>query len=133
MSPKFFPKRRVVAVNGSAGAFVSISPTLPFCRKMEITECPPGSGTFTNASPNDYQPQGLNYQLVDDNFVATIALVPADTLRFGDDVAQGTGLGRALGGVAYTDASGTAVTTNVLVKLRSATVTATQVEVREWI
>lgn len=126
--PKFFPKRRVVAVNGSAGAFISISPTLPFCRKMEIVECPPSTWDGTNFSP-----QGLNYQLADDNFATTIPQLPGDTIRLGDDVAQGTGLGRALGGVAYTDPSGTAVTTNVLIKLKSSTVTATQVECREWI
>lgn len=128
--PKYFPKRRVVAINGSAGAFVSISPTLPFCRKMEIVECPPGSGTWDGTN---FNPMGLNYQLADDNFLTTIAQLPGDTLRFGDDVAQGAGRGRPLGAVAYTDPSGQSVTTNVIVKLRSATVTATQVEVREWI
>lgn len=121
--PKFFPKRTVIAVTNAA--YINIPVSLMFCRKMEIVECPPTDGSTYNA-------QGLTYQLADDNYTANYGLLPGDTLRFGDDVAQGTGLGRPLGLPATTDPTGATRAAFVPVKVKCATSTATQVEVREY-
>lgn len=128
MSPIFFPKRRVVAINAAGGALVGIKPTIP-CRKMEIVECPPGGGSWTGANASF---QGLNYTLADDGYLAIIPQLPGDTIRLGDDVSFGAGTGRALGWPVRQDPTGTTITPPDLIRLVSASASATQVEVREW-
>jgi|SRR5581483_7696476 len=119
------PKRTVVAINGNAGAFVTISASR-FARYVEIAECPPNGGAFTGGN---YAPQGINYQIPDDNFQAQFALVPGDTFAIGE---KDFPRDRAVGQPGWTDPDGKNVPATVYCKMKSATVTATEVEVREW-
>lgn len=123
------PRRRVVALNASSGAFVTIEPTGP-CRYMEIKECPP-----TNYLPgtNDYNPQGTIYERADEAYANTYGLLPGDVLSLGD---RNWKRDRAIGiPINMTDPAGNAIgqSTTATIKMRSATTTATQVEVDEWL
>lgn len=128
------PRRRVVAVNANNGAQVVIAPTGP-CRKMTITECPPSGGTYSGAN---YSPQGLNYQRADEGYVNTYGLVPGDSIILGStDYPRDKALGVPFNA---TDPAGNPIGSIVgsqspqgTVRLISATTTATQVEVDEWI
>lgn len=119
------PKVRVVAINGSAGAQVLIAAS-SFCRYVEIVECPPNGGSFTGSN---FAPQGLNYQRPDDAYTATFGLLPADTLTFGD---KQFARDRAVGVPPMTDPAGTSNPGTPFIKVKSATVTATQVQINEW-
>lgn len=119
------PKVTVIAINGSGGAQVLIAAT-QFSRYVEITECPPNGGSFTGAN---YAPQGLNYQRPDDGYVATEGLLPSDTLTFGD---KQFARDRTVGVPPTTDPAGTSRPGTPFIKVKSATVTATQVQVSEW-
>lgn len=118
------PKKRVVAINGSAGGKVTISATIP-CAYVEIQECPPNGGTF---SGTNYAPMGMNYNLPDDAFAATFGLNPGDTFSAGDGINKN----RQIGMHVITFPDGSSSTATVYGKFISATVTATQVEVREF-
>lgn len=119
------PIRRVIAINGSAGAKVLISASC-FARYVEIQECPPNGGTYNGAN---FAPQGLNYNRPNDNYVATYGLNPADIITLGDRQAPRD---RAVGTVALPFPDGSTVAATPYVQAISATVTATQVEVREF-
>lgn len=118
------PKRRVIAVNGSGGAFVTISAS-KFARYIEIAECPADGGAFTGT----FTAQGLNYQLPDDNFATTHPLAAGATFVLGqkEDPSQ-----KCFGQPGWTTPDNQTVPATVYMKVKSATVTATNVEVREW-
>lgn len=125
------PRRRVVAINASGGALVTIQPT-GSCRYMEIQECPPGGGVFDN-NVHPYSPQGLNYTKGDDGFVAIIAANPGAIITLGDN---SWARDKSLSNFATaTDPAGNAIpqSPQAQLKLVSATSTATQVEVREYV
>lgn len=120
------PKETIIAVNGSGGAFVPINST-KFARYVEIAECAPGGGSFTGAN---FAPQGINYEKPDDNFAQQYPLLPGETFPDGDnnwkrDKAAGLPAG-------MTDPAGQSIPAVTYCKMRSATVTATQVRLREW-
>ncbi len=120
------PKVRVVAINGSAGAQVLIAAS-SFCRYVEITECPPnGLAGFTGGN---YAPQGLIYQRPDDGYVAAFGVVPGDVIAIGD---KQFARDRTVGVPPMTDPAGTSNPGTPFIKVKSATVTATQVQVSEW-
>ena len=104
-----------IAVNGSAGAFVSLSSTQT-ARRIEITE-----------DPNNGAAQGLQYQLGSEGFAKTHTLKSGSTVILGDTVAMGNGKGPIVGMVAQ--AGGIAAT--VYAKVLSATVTPTKVMTTE--
>ena len=112
---------------------MSIPVSVNGCHYVEITECPPNGGAFAGTA---YAPQGLNMELPDDNFATQDAFVPGDTITFGNKDAMGhPGQGRGLGFAARVDNLNnfTTIPATVLCKLQSATPTATQVMVSEWI
>lgn len=118
------PKRTVIALNASGGAYVSI-PCSRFARYVEISECPPDGGSFTGGN---YAPQGTNFTLPDDGFVHVNALLPGDVMPIGD-----RNFPRDRGGQpGWTDPTGAAVGATIYCKMKSATITATQVQVLEW-
>lgn len=123
------PKRRTIAVNGSAGALVLISASI-FTGYVEIQECPPGSeqaggGTYTGGA---FTGQGLNYQRADENYANTYPLIPGQILQFGDAIRKNEGIGTP----SWTYPDGSVRAATPLIKVISASVTASQVEVREW-
>lgn len=115
---------RLIDVNGSAGAYVSISATLP-CIYVEIREDEAGTA------------QGLTYQLPGDAFATTYTVGTPSTpdapqIKLGQVSAphrQGPVLGwpeQNIGG------SGEVRAATVLIKVRSKTGTATKVRVTEF-
>lgn len=121
------PKIRVITVPGSAGAYVDIACTIP-CRRMEIIEVPPDT-TFNGT----WTAQGLNYKKSDDGYVAIHGMDVGASLALGDEVARGKGAGGIIGWPAQTNHFGETRAADIPFKLKSATVTATQVQVTEWI
>jgi hypothetical protein len=119
------PKERVIAINGSAGALVLISCS-KFCRYVEISECAPGGGSFTGGN---FNPQGINYNLPDDGYVATYALLPGATLSFGD---QSWHRDQQFGVPPMTDPAGNSIVGTPILKAISAQAGTTQLLVREW-
>lgn len=116
------PVRREIAVNGSAGAYVLISASI-FCGYVEIQEQaaePYAGGAFTG--------QGCNYQLASENYANTYPLPPGAILQFGDAIQKNKGQGVP----AMTLPNGEARPATPFCKILSGTVTATNVEVREW-
>lgn len=122
------PRRRVVALEANSGAYTVIAPTGP-CRYMEIRECPP---TDYLPGTNDFTPQGTTYQRADEAYANTYGLLPGDTLSLGD---RSWHRDQAIGIPTITDPAGQTVpqSTRGTVKMKSATATATQVEVDEWL
>lgn len=122
---KMNPVETVYAVNGSGGAYVSIPCTI-HCRKMKITECPPGAytGTFTA--------QGLNLERIEDAYVAVIPVIPGESHVIGNDLAESVGAGNLIGYPAQKDVYGNTIAATIPVKVRSATGTATAVKVLEY-
>lgn len=118
------PKRRVIAINGSGGAAVLISASI-FAGYAEIQECPPGGGSFTGANGN---PQGLNIQRADENYVNTYGLNPGSIWAIGDAIQKN----RSEGVSSMVMADGSTRPATPWVKVISATVTATNVQVTEW-
>lgn len=113
------PVNRLVAVNGSGGAFVSILASIP-CRRMEIIE------------DDSVTAQGLDYQLPNDNFATTFDVTAAhEPIVLGNVVAAGHGAGPVLGYPAQRTA-GESIAADTVIKLRSKTVTATTVRVTEY-
>lgn len=119
------PKRRVVAINGSGGAYTQITASR-YARYVEISECPADAGAFTGA----FSAQGLNYQLPDDNFTETYGLIPGDTFSLGES--SYTPRGRCVGRPQQADERGNVQPATVYFQAKSATVTATHVQVLEW-
>jgi hypothetical protein len=117
------PSETIVAINGSGGAAVKISAS-KFAKYVEIQECPPKGYTGSN-----FAPEGLVYQKPDDNFVASYPLLPGEVLPLGDNTYRGK-LGFA--SPAMTDPANNSIPATVYIQVLSATVTATQVRVREW-
>lgn len=118
------PTRRVILINASGGALVTISASIP-CAYVEIQECPPNGGTFNGSN---YAPTGMNYNQPDDNFVATFGLNPGDVFSKGDATNKNRQIG--MNQISFPD--GTKSTATVYGKFVSATAGTTQVEVREW-
>ena len=118
------PKRTIVALNGSAGAFVTISAS-KFARYVEIAECPADGGAFTGT----FTAQGLNYELPDDNFATQHPLAAGAIFQLGQKELPSE---KAIGQPGWTTPDNQAVPATIYMKAKSATVTATQVEVREW-
>lgn len=122
------PKRTVIAINGSGGAFVLVTPT-SMARYCEIVECAPNGGTFNGAN---YLPQGLNYTNGDDGYVAEFGLLPGAILQIGDlSYRRDRAIGIPSG---MKDPAGQSISApvNSSYKLRSATATATQILLSEW-
>ena len=116
------PVRRIVAINGSAGAYVLISASI-FAGYAEVVETPSepyAGGAFVG--------QGLNYQRSDENYANTYPLVPGQILQVGDAINK-----RHSEGVpAMTMADSSVRPATPWFKIISATVTATAVQVSEW-
>lgn len=122
------PKRTIYAINAAGGAVVAI-PATASTRKVVIRECPPGAGGFND---QNFAPQGINYQLPNDGFVTVYPLLPADSLEFGNLIAEGKGAGPLQGYAAQQDPGGRTIPAFIYCKMISATATATQVLVLEY-
>jgi hypothetical protein len=120
------PKERVVAINGSGGAFTPIFFT-QLCRRVEIIE---------DASVNAGVKQGLAYQVANDGstngFTNTQSMDGSDEpLVLGEQVPEWAGGGAILGNGA--DASGGfTIPATRMVNLRSLSATSTSVRIREF-
>lgn len=113
-------------VNGSGGAVVTISATCS-SRHVTIQEAPdPATYDGTN-----FNAQGLIYQLPDDNFVKSYAVEPGQPIEIGNFIAEGNAAGPLVGFAAQKMPGGEQVLAKKLIKLRSPSVTATQVKVTE--
>jgi hypothetical protein len=116
------PVKREIAVNASGGAEVLISASIAtgYIEILEMPAEPYGGGAFTG--------QGLNYQRADENYANTYPLPPGAILAIGDSIRKN----RCEGMPGWTYPDGTVRPPTPLVKVISATATATNVEVREW-
>lgn len=124
------PKTRLVNVNGSGGAFVTISAT-SVTRRVEVIE---------DGSANAGVGQGLAYQF-DDGF-GTTPNVPNTTVTYtiepqtepiilGEVVPFGMGYGRVIG-TPPDNSGGYSIPATPLINVRSASATATVVRVSEF-
>lgn len=127
------PRRRIVAINAAGGAEVLIQASGP-CRYMEIQECAPGGGSFNGTN---YAPQGLNYQRGDEAYANTYPAEPGEIITLGDlSWHRERMIGLPAG---MTDPAGNPIASSTgqseqsSLKLISATSTATQVLIKEWI
>lgn len=116
------PKTRLIAINGSAGAYVQILSSIP-ARRAEGREDESATA------------QGLTYQKPDDGFVATYTVgVPgtpdAPQIVLGNPVGQGAGEGPILGWPAQSGLLNTTATQ--LVNVRSKTATGTNLRFAEY-
>src|ERR1051326_7997643 len=116
-------------LNVTNSAFTNIPATMFGVRLMEIEE--------VNTAGNSYNPQGLQYQLWDPSLVATPGAVPGGfgpTLQSppGDILVIGDG-NTVIGNVAQPANWAGTRGADVPVKIMSATGTATQVNVREYV
>lgn len=99
------------------------------CRRMVIEESPDPSSVANYAN---WAPQGLIYTSLFDNFSAKHATIPTEPIILSNPVAEGQGQSSWVGTKGWTDPAGNTVAATTLVKLLSATNTATNVRVREW-
>lgn len=122
------PKVTLVALNGSAGAFVSVPATIA-ARYVRIREDEAATA------------QGLAYKLPNDNFTATFTVgVPSSPnlpqIELGSLVAIQDGGGAVLGQPAQNTANGVSAfnyrAADNYIQLRSKTATATTVRVEEF-
>lgn len=118
------PKKRIIALNGSAGAYTLIACS-KFCRYVEIQECAPAIGL----TGSDFSPEGVNYTLPDDGFVSIMSVLPGAVLALGD---QSWHRAQLFGVPPITYADGSTVAGTPIGKFISAQSGTTQVEVREW-
>src|SRR5271169_2894754 len=116
------PIRRLIAVNGSAGAYVLVSASQGSFGYVEITEAPsePYTGTFTA--------QGINYQRADENYANTYPLPPGGILQIGDAIKKDGHVGIS----SFTYPDGVVRPATPYVKVLSATATATAIQISEW-
>lgn len=118
-------KTRIVAINGSAGAWTSISAT-QITRRVEIIE---------DASANAGAAQGLQYQFDDGQvppFTSVYQILAGDEpLILGDPVPQGRGYGPVIG-VGPQSSGGSSMPATLLCKIRSLSATATAVRISEF-
>ncbi len=115
-------KARLVAINGSAGAFVQILATIP-CRRMTVIE---------DYSANAGVGQGLQYQLPGDNFTQVFSIAPQTEPIDLEDEGYNGGPGSILGnGPGFITGFGP-TTGTPLINVRSASATATIVRVTEF-
>jgi len=122
------PKKRIITINGSGGAVVAISAS-KFARYIEIQECPPGGGAAATFTGGNFAAQGMNYQQPDDGFTNWLGLAPGAVLALGDNNwRRDVGFGVPV----RTDPAGNSIAATIYGKFISATVTGTQVEVREF-
>ena len=122
------PKKTIITIPGSAGTPKLIAGT-KFARYIEIQECPPGGGVATTYTGGNYAPQGMNYTLPDDGFSAQNPLLPGAILALGSNDWKRD---RGYGVPPITDPAGNTIAGTPFGKFLSATVTTTQVELREW-
>lgn len=118
------PNVRIIQINGSGGAFTPILASIA-CRQMTVIE------------DESVAPQGLIYQGYEDNFAANRQVGPStEPLIFGNAVAQGGGVGPIIGFPAQNAANGTTafnyIAATTILKVKSATVTATTIRVTEY-
>src|ERR1700677_1538438 len=124
------PKVRLIALNGSGGAFVTVSAT-SVTRPVEIIE---------DGSVNAGVAPGLQYQ-IDDGF-GTVPNVPntattytiepqTEPIILGEPIPQGAGYGRVIG-TPPDNSGGYSIPATPLINLRSASATATSVRVSEF-
>ena len=121
------PRTRLIALNGNAGAFVSVLASIP-CRYVEIREDEAAAAT------------GLQYQQPDDNFTQTYVVgTPGSDddaqIKLGNKVAIGNDAGSILGWPSRTiggDAPGTVQAATTLIKLRGNGAGGTNVRVTEY-
>lgn len=116
------PKRREIAVNGSGGAQVLISASM-FTGYIEIQE--QAAEPYTGGAVIG---QGLNYQRADEDYANTYPLTPGAILQIGDAIRKN----QSVGVPSFTYPDGQVRPATPLIKVISATATATSVEVREW-
>jgi|SRR5882724_3208195 len=124
-----------VTINGSGGAVVTISLTRP-CRMFDVVE-QPDPATYVGA----FVPQGLVYETPAKNTAGVWsfagAFTPNGTLQPGEPydennrIAIGNAVGPVLGMGAQTTPDGKTIPARPMLKVRSATATATKVRVRE--
>ncbi len=118
-------KTRLVAINGSGGAFTPISAT-QICRRVDIVEDASGAAGVA---------QGLAYQYDDGQvpaFTAIYEIAPAnEPLRIGDSIAEGNAFGPVVG-IPAQSSGGSSTPATLLCRLRSLTATGTVVRVTEW-
>lgn len=125
-------KRSIIPINGSGGAFVSVTATAG-ARRLVIQECAPENPPDgSNYDGTNFNPQGLNYTRPDDAFTQVFPLLPDDQLVFDNPVAQGHGAGALQGGPAQQDPAGRTIAATIYCKMKSATATATQVLLIEY-
>lgn len=117
------PVRRLIALNGSGGAFIVISASI-FAGYVEIVEVPAepySGGAFTG--------EGTNYQRADENYANTYPLVPGGILQIGDAILKN----RSVGVPGFTQSDGTARPATPYFKMKSASANATNVQITEWL
>jgi hypothetical protein len=123
-------KTRLIAVNGSGGAFVAVSAT-SVTRRVEIIE---------DGSANAGVGQGLQIQF-DDGF-GTVPNVPntantytvepvSEPFTLGEPIPQGAGYGRVIG-TPPDNSGGYSIPATPLANVRSASATATIIRVNEY-
>lgn len=123
-------KTRLISVNGSAGAFVTVSAT-SVTRRVEILE---------DFSANAGEGQGLAYQF-DDGF-GTTTNVPntantyeigpqTEPIILGEPIPQGAGYGRVIG-TPPDNSGGYSIPATPLINVKSASTTATVIRVTEF-
>ena len=115
---------RLIALNGSGGAFTAVSATT-VTRRVEIIE---------DGSANGGVGQGLTYQFNDGSatpFTTPYTIEPqSEPIVLGTPVPQGAGFGMVIGTPAD-NSGGYALAATLLINLRSASVNTTIVRVTE--
>lgn len=122
------PKITKYALNGSAGAYISI-PATQWCRRVEVSEDDAAANT------------GFTYTLPDDNFTAVYSVAAAhEPLVLAHPVLAGIGVGPLLGAPAQTLATdlskipaGNVVAATILFKAKSLGAGATTLVVKEYV
>ena len=124
ISSKSSPIRRVIAINGSGGAYVLISASQGSFGYVELTECPAvatyAGGVFVG--------EGLTYQRADENYANTYDLPPGGILQIGDAIQKN----QAVGISSMTMPDGQARPATPYWKVRSASANATNVQTSEY-
>lgn len=113
------PNVRLIPLNASGGAFVTINASIP-CRRVELME------------DEATTPQGLIYQSVMDNFVTTNTVGPStEPVILGNVIAIGNAKGPVLGYPVYSS-GGSSIAATPLVKVKSGGAAVTTLRVTEY-